>query len=151
MLLIIWFIVQSWISGYRDMTRFWYKGTWDLKTKAKWLPYWKAPQDSKKDPFHMAGGTMWGLIIILLFFEAIWFYWEGSLLILKPLFVIGGKEWYWFFLTLTLHGIIFWVGFYWQRNLMMHIWGMGKGFKQWKYLNPAWKLVELVGNKSKKR
>lgn len=157
MILVIWFIIQSWISGYRDMARFWYDGTWasdqngDPISKANWLPYWKAFQSSKKDPFHVAGGTMWALIIILLFFEAIWFYWMSDLLILKPLFVIGTKTWYWSLLTLMLHGVIFWVGFYWQRNLMMHIWGMRKGFKQWKYLNPAWKFFGWVRKKLRKK
>jgi len=142
MILIAWYILQSWISGYRDVARFFYKGTWDIKMKAKWLPYWDASQDSKLDPFHAAGGLMWASIITLLSFEAIWFYWMGYLLILKPLFIIGGTEWYWLLLTLALHGAMFWLGFYWQRNCFMHIWAMGKGYKQWKYLNPVWKLFE---------
>jgi len=150
MLLIIWFILQSWISGYRDMVRFVYKGTWDRDRLASWVPYWVSPQSSKKDPFHFAGGLMWTLIIALIFFEAIYHFITHNLFIIQPVFIIG-IEWYWLILTFAIHVAMFWVGFYWQRNLMMHIWGVSKQYNEWKYLNPFWKtliwLKKLVGIK----
>jgi len=131
--IIVWFIFMSWISGYRDCARFWYKKDWSIESKAKYIPYWEAKNNL--DPFHSAGGLMWALIIIFLVMNAIWDIVFGIWLI-NPILYSFGSEWYLILATLAVHGIIAWQFFYWQRNIFMHIIAMSKGYRRMKYLNP---------------
>ncbi len=131
-----WFVVQAHISGYRDMARFWIKGTWPLEWKAGWLPYWTVEDTSNKtDPFHFAGGLLWLLTILLLFTEAVYHFATGELLLLCPLFILG-MEWYLLVATVVVHVILFWMFFYWIRNIMMHVSGIASPYKKLKYLIP---------------
>ena len=136
---ILYIMFLSWVSGYRDMARFVYKGTWERERLAGWLPYWEASQSSKLDPFHVAGGFMWLLIFVFILTQSLFVYLNGELLL--PLFVfVIGTEWYYGVLTVGLHVLLYWfILFYWQRNIFMHIWGVARQFNEWKYINPLWK------------
>lgn len=138
---LIYVFIMSWISGWRDMVRFVYKGTWDRSTLAKWIPYWEASQSSKLDPFHFAGGLMWTLIFILITVNAIWVVLFGTQLI-TPIPFIPALAWYWLILIGIGVVILLWAYFYWMRNIIMHIAGRCKEDRRWKYLNPFWKFFE---------
>lgn len=134
---IFWFVLTSFISGYRDMARFWYKGTWGLEMKAKWLPYWTVKKGSKTDPFHSAGGLMWALIFTLLTIESTSYFLQGTIIIISalPLFWLG-DVWYLVFLTMLVHGGLMWMCFYWFRNIFMHNLGIASGYRRVNYWWP---------------
>jgi hypothetical protein len=136
-LFLFWFFLESCVSGYRDMVRFWEEGTWNFSTKAKWLPYWTVKEGSQFDPFHAAGGFMWALVFILITIEAISYFITQKLLIIKtlPLFWFG-YEWYLVFVIITLHGAGLWICFYWIRNIFMHILGIASGYRRFNYFWP---------------
>jgi hypothetical protein len=43
--------------------------------------------------------------------------------------------------ALVMAGFL-WVYFYYARNLLMHIFGRSKKSREWKYVNPFWKIME---------
>lgn len=134
----MWFtlfiFIQSWVSGYRDMARFWQEGTWPLWNKAKWLPYWEVEGNKKTDPFHSAGGLMWALNFAGFLILAFVWYWTGDF-IAWP-FYFWFSEWYLAALTLLFHGLWYWMFFYWMRNTLMHYFGVVKEWQNAKYLWP---------------
>ena len=140
-LFLIYVFIMSWISGWRDMVRFVYKNTWGREVLADWIPYWEGKQKMKTDPFHFAGGLMWTLIFMFIIINAIWTILFGVWLI-TPVPALPDIYWLWFIPMGIAMVMVLWAYFYWMRNLIMHIFGVSKRWKEYKYLNPFWKFFE---------
>jgi len=114
-------IILGLLAGYREVQILCDRGSWYYMNFRNW--FWFTNQADKKkswrDSFHVSNG----LYVLILFEWAV-----------KYLPQIGLAQYLGDFVHYQLNVLVYWVGYFWIRNIIMHVVLPYK--PQWKYLSP---------------
>ena len=108
------------LSAFRDLIIFGAHRTW--------IPLWNGKFNT--DPMHSSGGLFTLVKFLLLFLVSL------GMLEMPMMFDIENVS-----LNLTSHICIYWIGFYWLRNIFYHIILRKAEFIEWEYLLPFGGLI----------
>ena len=109
-------ILIDMLSAFRDLIIFGADRTW--------IPLWDLPFNL--DAMHASGGLFTLLLALLI--------WFSTQLKYRTRWIMFRTHWTWF--DVVSHIAIYWVTFYWLRNIFYHILLRKPEFIEWNYLLP---------------